>query len=105
MQYRVVFAPEAEKQLVDLLRYIAGVESVDVASDFTGAIVDFCERLGRFPHRGTVRSDIREGLRVTHFKKRTVIAFAVFDDVVSILGIYYGGQDYEKKLTDDEPEQ
>ncbi|OEU70325.1 MAG: plasmid stabilization protein [Desulfovibrio sp. S3730MH75] len=98
MTHQVVFAPEAEEQLVKLYRYIAEVESAEVAANFTNGIVDFCEGLQNFPLRGTERSDIRQGLRITHFKNRTIIAFAVFDEFVSILGIYYGGQDYEKRL-------
>jgi toxin ParE1/3/4 len=53
-----------------------------------------------FPHRGTVRDDVRPGLRVTNHKGSAVIAFAVDDAamVVSIIGVYYGGQDYESVL-------
>jgi plasmid stabilization system protein ParE len=47
-----------------------------------------------------MRDDIRPGLRITHYKKRTIIAFAVLDDTVAVLGIYYGGQNYEEKLDD-----
>lgn len=44
------------------------------------------------------RDDIRPGLRITHYRKRAVIAFAVDAEQVSILGIYYGGRDYESLL-------
>jgi toxin ParE1/3/4 len=44
------------------------------------------------------RDDIRPGLRITNYKKRAVIAFAVDAEVVSIIGVYYGGQDYESVL-------
>lgn len=36
------------------------------------------------------------------YRKRTVIAFDVDSEVVSIIGIFYGGQDYETALRDDE---
>jgi toxin ParE1/3/4 len=47
------------------------------------------------------RDDIRTGLRLTHHKGRTVIAYAVDDKklVVSVLGVFYGGQDHERALT------
>ena len=45
-----------------------------------------------------MRDDIRPGLRVINYKKRTVIAYAVLNDLVSILGVFYGGQDYETVL-------
>ena len=45
---------------------------------------------------------MRPGLRITHYRKRTVIAFAVEDDFVTILGVFYGGRDYESRLSDDQ---
>ncbi len=101
MRYRVVFAPEAEEQLAALYGYIAAAASPDIAARYAEAIVDYCDSLCTFPHRGTMRDDIRPGLRITHYKKRTVIAFDVEADQVSILGMFYGGQDYEALLQDD----
>lgn len=54
--------------------------------------------LHTFPNRGTRRDDVRPGLRITNYKKRAVIAFAVDAKLVSIIGVYYGGQDYEAAL-------
>lgn len=71
---------------------------------YTDAIVTYCETLHTMPLRGTRRDDIRPGLRITNHRKRTVIAFSVAKSVVSILGMYYGGQDYESMLQLDEDE-
>lgn len=101
MIYRVVFAPEAEEQLLALFRYIAWAASPDIAQRYTDAIVTYCETLNTFPHRGTKRDDIRPGLRITNYKKRAVIAFTVEDDLVSIAGVYYGGQNYEAAVQDE----
>lgn len=101
MSYAVVFSPEAEEQLVALYRYIAAAASPDVASRYTEAIVAYCEGLHALPLRGTARNDVRPGLRITNYRKRTVIAFDVADDRVSIIGVFYGGQDYETVLRDD----
>ena len=38
---------------------------------------------------------------VNHYKKRAVIAFDVDAEQVSIIGVFYGGQDYETILQDD----
>lgn len=64
-------------------------------------MVGTCEGLALFPLRGVPREDIRPGLRVTHHKGRTLIAYAVDEDTrtVSVLGIFYGGQDYEAVLS------
>ena len=101
MQYAVVFAPEAQEQLTALYRYIAVAASPDIAERYTSAIVTYCESLRDFPLRGTSRDDVRPGLRITHYKKRAVIAFAVEVDRVSVIGIFYGGQDYETLLQSD----
>lgn len=104
MSYRVDFAPEGEDQLADIYRYIAEHASPDVAAGYTEAIVACCEGLHIFPHRGTARDDLRPGLRLTHYKGRTVIAYAVDDATmrVTILGVYYGGQDHESALRTDQ---
>ena len=101
MNYRVVFSPHAQEQLVELYRYISEAASNDVAARYTEAIVSYCESLRVFPLRGTRRDDVRSGLRITHYRKRTVIAFAVDADVVSIIGVFYGGRDHETMLRDD----
>lgn len=81
-----------------LYGYIATAASPQIAQRYTDAIVNHCEELSAFPLRGTLRNDIRPGLRITNYRKRTVIAFAVDAKQVSILGIYYGGQDFESAL-------
>jgi toxin ParE1/3/4 len=104
MSHRVVFSPDAQEQLVALYRFIAQTGSPDTAARYTQAIVDYCESLANFPQRGTMRDDVRPGLRVTNYRKRTVIAFAVDAEQLAILGIYYGGQDYASILQDESVE-
>lgn len=98
--YTVVFTPEAEEQLAELYRYVAEKASADTALHHTTAIVDYCEKLRNFPHRGKRRDDIRPGLRIVNYKKNAVVAFSV-DDVattVIVAGIFYGGRDYATLL-------
>jgi toxin ParE1/3/4 len=71
-------------------------------SGYTNAIVTHCEELRTFPNFGTRRDDIRSSLQITNYKlqitnykKCAVIVFAVNAELVSIIGIYYGGQNYE----------
>jgi plasmid stabilization system protein ParE len=101
MTCKVVFSPDAEEQLAALYQYIAAAGSPEIAASYTSAIVTYCESLRTFPQRGTKRDDVRPGLRITNYKKRAVIAFAVELDVVSIIGVFYGGRDYESILHDD----
>lgn len=102
MRYSVVFTPEALDQLESLYEYIADAASPLIAQRYTGAIVNYCEGLHSFPQRGTPRDDIRPGLRVINYKKRALIAFDVVVDQVSIIGVFYGGQDYEQLLQPDD---
>lgn len=102
MSYTIVFTPEAEAQLVELYDYIAAEASPNIAARFTDGIVSYCESLSTFPNRGNRREDIRPGLRVTNYRRRVAIAFHVEGDQVNIIGIFYGGQDYESALLEEE---
>jgi plasmid stabilization system protein ParE len=61
--------------------------SSDIAARYTEGIVSYCESLCMFPYRGNMRDDVRPGLRITHYKKRAVIAFDVDAEQVSIIGV------------------
>lgn len=54
-----------------------------------------------------MRDDVRPGLRITNYKKRVVIAFAVeeAEKTVFIIGLFYGGQNYEALLHEGFEEQ
>ena len=82
----------------NLYRYIATAASPEVAERYTTAVVDYCDTLQISPDRGTRRDDIRPGLRITNYRGRAVIAFAVDDPQVIVLGLFYGGMDYEAVL-------
>jgi toxin ParE1/3/4 len=98
MRYTLVFTPEAQEQLLALYRYISSAASPNIAARYTDGIVSYCESLQAFPMRGTCRDDIRAGLRISNYKKRTAIAFSVESEQIIIIGIFYGGQDYETVL-------
>lgn len=101
MIYRVVFTPEAQDQIADQYHYLAKVASPAIALRYTESVISYCESLCTFPQRGNKRDDIRLGLRITHYKKRAVVAFDVDGKQVSIIGVFFGGQDYEAALQDD----
>lgn len=102
MTHTVHFTPEAQQQLDELETHIARVGSPNVAARYVDNIVDYCENLQTFPHRGTRRDDLRPGLRTLGFRRRVTILFEVADDTVNIIGVYYGGQDYEAALRESE---
>lgn len=100
MSHDLRFAPEALDQLQALEDYIAEASSASRATDYVNAILDHCERLRTFPVRGTVRDDLRAGLRTIGFRRRVTILFEISDGTVTIIGIYYGGRQVEPRSRD-----
>lgn len=101
MTRHVVYSPRARQQLTDLYAWIAAESGFpDRGESYVSAIFDYCDNLAEFPFVGAARDDLRPGIRTIGFRRRAVIAFAVTDTRVEILGVYYGGQDYETLLTD-----
>lgn len=103
MSYAVQFAPEAQDQLIAIEQHIIEVGSPVTAARYVDAIIADCERLAIFPLRGRRRDDLMLGMHTTHYRGSVVIAYLVDADaeVVSIIGIFYGGQDYEALLRED----
>ena len=102
MTRSVAYSPQARQQLTDLYTWIATASgSTDRAEGYVSAIVDYCDGLANFPMIGVAREDIRPGLRVVGFRRRITIAFAIAEETVEILDIYYGGRDYETLLSAD----
>jgi len=102
MNWRVQFAPEALDQLRRLEKRIANAGAPMAAERYVDSIVDFCMKLETFAARGVARDDLLPGLRITHFRKRAIIAYTLEPEVVSIVGVFYGGQDYEAALAPDD---
>ncbi|XVJ46249.1 type II toxin-antitoxin system RelE/ParE family toxin [Pseudomonas sp. UBT] len=100
MSHSVAFAPEALAQLDALEDYISDTESPVVAARFVDNLISYCESLCVLPLRGTRRDDLLPTLRITHYRHTTAIAFRVAADThaVSILGVFYGGQDYAARF-------
>ena len=51
-KYQVIFAPEAEEQLLRLYRYIAEAADTGTAQACTESIIGYCESLSLFLERG-----------------------------------------------------
>lgn len=102
MRYTVRFSPQALIQIDTIEDYITLAGSPLTAIRYVDGIISYCESLTTLPLRGTTRDDIMAGLRTTNYQHNTIIAFTVDDSskTVSILGIFYGGQNFEATLTD-----
>jgi len=102
MRYAVEFSSTARQQLAAIEEYISASADTDTAERYVRGIVDYCRGLATFPHRGARRDDLGRCLRVIGYRKRVAVIFGVDDDaqVVTIVGVFYGGQDYESALAD-----
>lgn len=93
MTHEIVFAPEAQLDLLDLYDMVAEGSSGERAVAYVERVQAACLRLAVFPERGNQRNDVRPGLRVIGFERRVAIAFHVGAGRVTIDRILYGGRD------------
>jgi toxin ParE1/3/4 len=104
LSHKVILSSVAGSQLDDLYAYLAEKAGEMIAETYVGGIQQLCQDLADFPHRGTRRDHVVvPGLRTIGYKRRVTIAFSVDDatEVVTILGVFYGGRDYERNLVID----
>ena len=87
---------------MDLYRYITENSGELRAEKFVGSIERYCDSLRTFPERGTRRDDLISGLRTIGYRRQATIAFSIESDEVVIQGIFYGGQDFEAALRDED---
>lgn len=104
MSHAIIVTPEARDQLNNIYDHIAAAASDDIALRFTDGILDYIAKLTDFPKRGTMRDDLRPGLRTLSWRRRVTIAFAVEKHAVVVIGIFYAGRDYEALLREDPQE-
>jgi plasmid stabilization system protein ParE len=96
MSLGVAFSPEAQAHLDELGDYIAEASGSQVTAErYIRRLVKACLSLGRSPYRGTRRDDLGAGLRTTGFERRVTILFAVLEEQVWIVGVFYGGRQFE----------
>ena len=94
----IVFAPEARADLLALYEWISAKASPYVAMTYIDRIERYCRDFDLASARGHARDDIRPGLRIIRFERRITIAFMVTDQAVTILRLFYGGQNWQDDL-------
>ncbi len=92
MEYLVRLSPEAEADLQKIYALVGNAASPVTARSYINRILGFIAGFETFPERGTVRSDIRPGLRMIGFERRITVAFVVEGDEVIILRLLYAGR-------------
>jgi toxin ParE1/3/4 len=97
---KVAFSPEAQSDLLSLYDYIAEQAGATIALGYIDRIERYCLGFDLGGERGTMRSDVRPGLRTVGFERRVTIAFHVDSESVTIDRILYGGRDLEHIFDD-----
>jgi toxin ParE1/3/4 len=100
MTQQIVFTPAARNDLFELYDYVADHSSPDTALGYIQRIKQACESLATFPNRGTLRNDLRPGLRVVGFERRINIAFRAHAGSVAILRILYAGRNMDSAFSE-----
>ena len=95
---QVEFAPEAIDDLQSLYDYIAGAAGPATAIAYLDRLEAWCAGFSVAAERGRQRDDIRTGLRIVGYQRRITVAFTTDPERVTILRLFYGGQDWEPKL-------
>ncbi|MCC6705493.1 MAG: type II toxin-antitoxin system RelE/ParE family toxin [Thermomicrobiales bacterium] len=102
MTHKVVFSERAERQLAGIDGWIAAASSPITARRFVGTIRRYCNHLSHFPDLGRSREDLYPGLRSISVERRTTIVYSVTDEVVEIIGVFYGGRDVMERIRHNE---
>jgi toxin ParE1/3/4 len=96
--YTVQYAVEFHDRLADIEDYMAfhGRSEASIGR-YTTAVYDACDSFCTFPNRGVSHDDVMPGLQITNYQGDTILAFVVDEDdkVVTFLGVFYRGQDWQ----------
>ncbi len=98
---KLTFSEDAADDIISLHNYIAENSGGQTASRYVLRIQRACENLVYFPQRGSRRDDLGPGLRTIGFERRATIVFCVGEGEVTILRVFYGGQDFEAAFESD----
>ena len=94
--YTIRLSPEAQADLVQIYERIASRSgSIITAERYIERIDGFLTSMNVFPERGSVRDEVRAGLRIIGFERSASIAFVVENDGVVVLRILGKGREFE----------
>ena len=100
--YQVRFSDEALADLGHIFADLLPVAGERIARDFVGRLETACLKLREFPERGSLRSNVRPGLRLIGYRHQASIAFVVTEAEVLILRVFRRGANTEALLVPDD---
>ena len=86
--------PQARLDIGDIGDWITERAGSHVALSYIDRLEACCNGLAIAGERGQRRDDLRPGLRIIGFERRIAILFVESEDEVTILRLYYGGQNW-----------
>ncbi len=101
-RYRVIFSPEARRDINSLYDWIALNASPMTARRFIEQLETFILKFDLFPRHGTMRADLGKDVRTVPYRKRHTVAFRIVEErgVVEILEINHTGRDFIRRLNE-----
>lgn len=87
----------AVEQLADLETHIAEAAGSEIAERYVGSIVEFCEGLSDYPYRTHHVEGFPHDMRTIGFRRRVQLLFILDDELLQLVAVYYGGQDWRTK--------
>ncbi|MFB9947838.1 type II toxin-antitoxin system RelE/ParE family toxin [Rhizobium puerariae] len=94
MVAKVLFHPLADADLEAIYHFIAR-DSPERAIGFIRRIRAFCGTLQTMTMRGRSRDDLAAGVRTLVFERRVVVAYRVAAEELTVLRIFYAGQNLD----------
>jgi len=95
---KVAYDDQANLDLLAIFNWLAETASPISALRIIDDLQEFIAKLDIASERGTRRDDLLAGIRTLGHGNAT-IAFVVDDDTITVLRIFYGGQNWESALS------
>jgi toxin ParE1/3/4 len=96
----LVFRPLALADLDAIYDYIAP-DNPRRAATFVQDILTRCRTLCTHPEMGPARPDIAPALRIHPMLGRVVVCYRIIETEIVVLRVFYGGQDFETIMRDE----
>lgn len=107
MMYKIEYLPVAQRDLLDIVRYIKNdLNNVIVAKQFFNEVLEYIDKLQDFPYSYPVYIPLQP--LTYEYRKLIVKNYLVFyrvdeeNKIVTISRIIYGGRDYDKGYSNKE---
>lgn len=89
--HKVIFAPQAGRDLESLVRYIARQASPEIAERFGLQLVDKALSLATFPERGRIVPEVGAPFREIIFRSYRIV-YRMGDDLVEVVRFWHAAR-------------